>query len=363
MNALLRGLLFSLEPEVAHRLSILALKSKFPLNAHSAIGPGLSFLKTQAARLEFPNPLGIAAGYDKNAEVPNELINLGFGFAEIGSVTPLAQPGNPKPRLFRLRKDRAVINRLGFNNEGHAACLKRLELAHIPTRIVGVNLGANKHATDKIADYEVGIDKFSHVASYFAINISSPNTAGLRDLQAREHLAELLSRVKARRDDATTRVGRSVPLFLKIAPDLCERDLDDIAAETDTHDIEGLIISNTTLDRPNLVDTGAARKAGGLSGRPLFEKSTTVLAKMRRRCGAKIAMIGVGGVDSSETALEKIRAGADLVQLYTGFIYGGLALPNQIVTGLGKFADAEGLGNISELRDTGLNKWADRKLS
>lgn len=359
MNPLLRGVMFSLEPEIAHKLSIAALKAGLPLASKPR---ETRRLKIMVAGIEFPNPLGAAAGYDKNAEVPHRLIDLGFGFAEVGSITPLPQPGNPKPRIFRLKQDSAVINRLGFNNEGHVACLRRLEARQNSGQIIGVNVGANKQSTDKIADYEAGIDAFAHVASYIAVNISSPNTPGLRDLQASENLSELLTRIRFRRDEATRKVGRKVPLFLKIAPDLTERDMDDIAAQLESHQIEGLIISNTTLDRGRLKDTMHAGEAGGLSGQPLFEKSTAVLAKMRDRCGPEIAIIGVGGVDSAETALTKIRAGADLVQLYTGFIYGGPSLPGRIVADLNSFAEREGLGNISEIRDSAIGEWAERAL-
>lgn len=357
MNPLLQGLMFSLEPEIAHKLSIAVLKSGLPLTAPPQ---KTRYLKTTVAGIEFPNPLGIAAGYDKNAEVPHRLIDLGFGFAEVGSVTPLTQPGNPKPRIFRLKQDRAVINRLGFNNDGHDACLKRLEAFQNSSRIIGVNVGANKQSTDKIADYESGIKIFAPLASYLAINISSPNTPGLRDLQTRENLAELLSRVTSGRNEAVERISRDVPLFLKIAPDLTEHDMDDIAVEVESHKIEGLIVSNTTLDRKGLKDAQQAKEAGGLSGRPLFERSTVVLAKMRRRCGPEIAIIGVGGVDSAETALVKIRAGADLVQLYTGFVYGGPSLPGRIVTELDKLVAREGVANIGELRDSATGDWAGR---
>lgn len=359
MNPLLRAALFSFDPETAHRASILALRSGLPLARRPRPAP---HLQTTVAGIGFANPLGIAAGFDKNAEVADRLIGLGFGFAEVGSVTPLPQPGNPKPRIFRLARDRAVINRLGFNNEGHQACLKRLEAMCGGDRIIGVNVGANKQSADRIADYEAGIETFAPHASYLAINVSSPNTPGLRDLQAREHLAELLARTKAGRDRAAERTGRHVPLFLKIAPDLGEEDLDDIAEEIAAHSIEGLIVSNTTLSRKGLSDAKMAGEAGGLSGRPLFERSTAVLARMRRRCGPAVAVIGVGGVDSVGTALEKIRAGADLVQLYTGFVYGGPSLPARIVDGMEAFVRAEGLANIAELRDSALDKWAGRSI-
>ena len=360
MNSLARELLFLLPPEAAHRLSVQALKS----GVFTTRKVKSSRLGTSVAGLKFPNPLGIAAGYDKDAEVPAQLIGLGFGFVEIGSVTPLPQPGNPKPRIFRLRRDRAVINRLGFNNRGHAACLKRLAASRKRDEnyILGINVGANKTSEDKIADYEKGIGAFAELASYFTINISSPNTPGLRDLQTRERLAELLGRVKVRRNQMAEKTGSTVPLFLKVAPDLDEQDLDDIASEVERHGIEGLVVSNTTLDRQGLTETRLANQSGGLSGRPLFEKSTSVLAKMRKRCGADLAIIGVGGVDSTETALEKIRAGADLVQLYTGFVYGGPTLPNRIIMGLERYAASEGLKNLSEIRDVNVDKWAARPV-
>ncbi len=357
MNPFLRNILFSLEPETAHKLSIAALKAGL-LPLRPAVDTPL--LKTTAAGLGFTNPLGIAAGYDKNGEVPHHLIGMGFGFAEVGSVTPLPQPGNPKPRIFRLKQDRAIINRLGFNNEGHAACLTRLEAISGSPHVIGVNIGANKQTVDKVTDYELGIDIFAHVASYFTINISSPNTPGLRDLQAREQLIELLARVKSRRDLGAGTIGRTVPLFLKIAPDLNEQDLDDIAAGVLQTGIEGIVVSNTTLDRGGLKDTRQAGETGGLSGLPLFEKSTKVLAKMRRLCGPDIAIIGVGGVDSAQTALEKIKAGADLVQLYTGFVYGGPGLPRRIVSGLEQLVVSSGVGNIRKLRDTKMDEWANR---
>ncbi len=358
MNPLLRALLFSLEPETAHKLSILALKSGLPLSPRPQATP---LLETIAAGLKFPNPVGMAAGYDKDGKVPAQLISLGFGFAEVGSVTPKPQPGNPRPRIFRLKSDEAVINRLGFNNEGHEACIARLEAKDLSGRVVGINIGANKETEDKATDYEAGIDAFAHLASYFAVNVSSPNTPGLRNLQSREHLSQLLARTKIRRDNVSARTGNKVPVFLKIAPDLDEQELDDIALEIEANGIEGLIVSNTTLDREGLTETSVANQSGGLSGRPLFEKSTTVLAKMRKRCGAGLAMIGVGGINSPETALEKIRAGADLVQLYTGFIYGGPSLPAKIVNGLQDFASKEGLDNISEIRGLHLDAWSSKK--
>ncbi len=353
-----RNLLFTFDPETAHGLSIRALRCGVPLPGKPVSSRRL---RVSLCGLDFPNPLGMAAGYDKNGEVPDALLRLGFGFAEIGTVTPLAQPGNPKPRIFRLTEDEAVINRLGFNNEGHERCEQRLAARAGRPGIVGVNIGANKDSADRIGDYELGVKRFTRHASYLTVNISSPNTPGLRNMQARESLAELLSRVVAARDAEAERLGRKTPIFLKIAPDLHEADLEDIAAEVTAKAVEGVIVSNTTISRPHLA-SAQRNETGGLSGKPLFARSTIVLAKMRRLLGPDVAIIGVGGVNSSDTALEKIRAGADLVQLYTGMIYAGPAMPARIVEGMARFAEAEGIENIREIRGTRLAHWADRTL-
>lgn len=350
--------LFLVDPEKAHGLSIAALKSGF---LPTCMVPHDPRLQQTVAGLVFPNPLGMAAGYDKNAEVPGPLLRLGFGFTEIGTVTPKAQSGNPKPRIFRLVEDEGVINRLGFNNEGHAAALERLKQAKL-RGIVGVNIGANKDSEDRISDYVQGIEAFYSVASYFTVNISSPNTPGLRDLQARESLAALLAAVLERRKAEAERFGKRIPIFLKIAPDLTEEGLDDVAEEALAHDLDGLIVSNTTLSREGLRPGPHKGETGGLSGKPLFELSTTVLAKMRRRVGGNLPIIGVGGVSSAETALEKVRAGADLVQLYSCMVYEGPGLPSAIVKGLSKLVAREGVQSIRDLRDSAVDRWADRKL-
>ncbi|TPM39001.1 quinone-dependent dihydroorotate dehydrogenase [Mesorhizobium sp. B2-3-4] len=349
-------LLFTFDPETAHGLSIAALRCGLPVGARMTPD---ARLKIRLCGLDFPNPLGMAAGYDKNAEVPDALLGLGFGFAEVGTITPLPQPGNPKPRIFRLTSDDAVINRLGFNNEGHAAAEKRLAARRARGGIVGVNIGANKDSADRVGDYERGVARFAPHASYLTVNISSPNTPGLRTMQAREQLGELLSRVMAARAAAPARP----PVFLKIAPDLVEAELEDIAAEVMEKRIDGIIVSNTTISRPALKSGDTARETGGLSGQPLFERSTIVLARMRKLVGPDMAIIGVGGVNSAETALEKIRAGADLVQLYTGMIYAGPALPGRIVAGMARFAETDKLGSICELRDGHLDRWASKPLS
>jgi dihydroorotate dehydrogenase len=330
-----RRALFAFDPETAHGLSIAALKTGAPLGCRPKAD---ARLETRVASLTFPNPLGMAAGFDKNAEVPAALLRLGFGYAEVGTVTPLPQAGNPKPRIFRLTQDQAVINRLGFNNEGHDAAFARLSSLPVGLGIVGVNIGANKDADDRVADYEIGVRRFASVASYLTVNISSPNTPGLRNLQGRDQLAELLSRIAAARA-ASARPG--IAIFLKIAPDLHEGDLDDVAAE-----------SRAGLSAPE------KSEAGGLSGRPLFSRSTAMLARMRQRLGPNAALIGVGGVDSAETAAEKIRAGADLVQIYTGMIYAGPTLPGRIVEGLSAILDREGAASFAGLRDSRLSHWA-----
>lgn len=346
-------LLFSFDPETAHGMSIAALRCGLPVGARAVRDDRL---KVSLCGLAFPNPLGMAAGYDKNAEVPDALLGLGFGFAEVGTVTPLPQAGNPKPRIFRLTEDDAVINRLGFNNEGHEAAERRLAARKGRGGIVGVNIGANKDSADRVSDYELGVSRFAKYASYLTVNISSPNTPGLRTMQAREQLGELLSRVMSARAAASAQP----PVFLKIAPDLVEAELEDIAAEVSEKQIDGVIVSNTTLARTGLRSTTG--EIGGLSGKPLFDRSTIVLAKMRRLLGPERAIIGVGGVDSAETALEKIRAGADLVQLYTGMIYAGPALPGRILAGMVRFADKDGLKSLRALRDASLDQWAAKPL-
>ena len=354
-----RQALFAFDPETAHGLSIAALKSGLPLCRRAVPDDRL---RVRVCGLAFPNPLGMAAGYDKNAEVPDALLDLGFGFAEVGTITPLPQSGNPRPRVFRLTRDEAVINRLGFNNEGHERCLERLRARSGKQGIIGVNIGANKDSADRMADYELGVRRFASAASYLTVNISSPNTPGLRTMQARENLAELLIKVKRARADAAKDCGRAVPLFLKIAPDLGEAELSDIAAEIMDKDFDGVIVSNTTLSREGLRDSAHSGELGGLSGKPLFQRSTAVLARMRNLLGPHKAIIGVGGVDSTETALEKIRAGADLVQLYTGLIYGGPALPQRVVNGMARIARTENISSIRDIRDTKLAFWTSRPI-
>ncbi|MCM2291471.1 quinone-dependent dihydroorotate dehydrogenase [Allorhizobium sp. BGMRC 0089] len=351
--------LFLFDAETAHGLSIAGLKSSLMPKCRLPDDPKLA---QTIAGLTFANPLGMAAGYDKNAEVPDELLGLGFGFAEVGTLTPKPQSGNDKPRIFRLIEDEGVINRLGFNNEGHDAAFARLKARAGRPGIVGVNIGANKDAEDRIADYVAGIRRFYPVASYFTANISSPNTPGLRDLQARESLGLLLDAVLAARAEEAAKAGRHVPVFLKIAPDLSEEGMDDIAEVILTRPLDGLIVSNTTLSREGLKNRRFAAETGGLSGKPLFAKSTAVLARMRQRLGPDLPIIGVGGVSSAETALEKIRAGADLVQLYSCMVYEGPALAATIVKGLSKAVARDGVASIRDLRDTRLAHWLQQKV-
>jgi dihydroorotate dehydrogenase len=351
---LARPALFSLQPEKAHELSIKGLKTGLvaprPLKSDNR-------LVVNIADLNFPNPVGLAAGYDKNAEVPDAILRLGFGFTEVGTVTPLPQSGNPKPRVFRLPDDHGLINRLGFNNQGHANALSRLKARSGQQGIVGVNIGANKTSQDFVADYETGIDAFYDVASYFTANISSPNTPGLRNLQAADALKVLLNRIFERVEACAKPSGHRVPVFLKIAPDLETHELDEIAEVVSASNLSGLIVSNTTLDRSGLRDTRHTTEAGGLSGKPLFEKSTRVLAEMYSRIGGKVPLIGVGGISSAEDAVIKIEAGAHLVQLYTGMVYGGPSLPNEIVAGLSKHLTRTNVSSIADLVGTRHKNW------
>ena len=350
--------LFLLPPEQAHHLSIKALKSG--LVPHCQNKSDFRLQRTIAG-LDFPNPIGIAAGYDKNGEVPDAILRVGFGFAEVGTITPRPQSGNPKPRIFRLEREQAIINRLGFNNQGHKAVLHRLNARSgkgFGKDIVGINIGANKDTDDFVADYVGGIEVFASLASYFTINISSPNTPGLRNLQAAEALTRLLDNVLGKRDAIGEEIGRIVPVFLKIAPDLDDEELDEIAEVANMSALDGVIISNTTIDRTTLTYASDGNEQGGLSGKPLFRKSTIVLAKMRQRLADKLPIIGVGGVDGVDTAIAKLEAGADLIQIYTGLVYQGPGLPQKIARGLSRLADRENLNNISEIVGRKTGHWA-----
>ena len=318
-----RPFLRALEPEDAHALAVKALKF-----APLARVTDDAQLAVRAFGLNFPNPVGIAAGFDKNAEVPDALLRVGFGFVEIGTVTPQPQPGNPRPRLFRLDADSAVINRLGFNNDGAMVVLGRLA-ARASGGIIGVNIGANKTTDDRAADYVHLIEAFAPVASFFTVNVSSPNTPGLRELQQAAALDDLLARVVEARDGVSKRAGPT-PVLLKIAPDLSLADLDDLVGVARARRVDGMIVSNTTIARRADLRDGKAKEPGGLSGRPLFALSTRMLAEAYVRAEGAFALIGAGGIDSGATALAKIRAGANLVQLYSGLIFRGLGLIAEI---------------------------------
>ncbi len=352
---LIRPGVFKMDSETAHGLAVKALKTGLVPGCAAKADPKLT---VNVAGISFPNPVGMAAGFDKNAEIPDALLSLGFGFAEVGTLTPKPQAGNPKPRLFRLPADRAVINRMGFNNDGHAAALARLAARKGKPGIVGVNIGANKDSEDRVGDYVQGIHRFYEVATYFTVNISSPNTPGLRDLQARDSLKTLLDAVLAARAEEVAKSGRRLPIFLKIAPDLTPEGLDDIAAEVAEHDLDGLIISNTTLSREGLVEKELAAQAGGMSGKPLFERSTAVLAAMRKRVGPALPIIGAGGVGNAADVVEKIKAGADLVQIYSMMIYEGPGIAAAIVKDLPGLLAREGVTTISALRDRSVDAWA-----
>jgi dihydroorotate dehydrogenase len=327
-DRLSRPLMRALDPEDAHGLAIKALRY-MPLSRAAADAPALA---VRAFGLNFPNPVGLAAGFDKNAQVADALLRLGFGFVEVGTVTPRAQAGNARPRLFRLEPDAAVINRLGFNNEGAPAVLARLaERARArEPGIVGVNIGANRDSADRAEDYVRLIESFAAVAGYFTINVSSPNTPGLRDLQQAGALDDLLARVIEARDRVKPRAGPT-PVLLKIAPDLTLSELDDAVGIARKRRADGMIVGNTTLARPaSLRARGKAGEAGGLSGRPLFKLSTRMLAETFVRAEGAFPLIGVGGIDSGPTAIAKIKAGATLVQLYTGLVFRGLGLLAEI---------------------------------
>jgi dihydroorotate dehydrogenase len=325
-DALSLPLLRWIDAEDAHRLAIHGLKFLPPIKPR-ADDPKLA---VRAFGLNFPNPVGMAAGFDKNAEVPDALLRLGFGFVEIGTVTPKPQSGNPRPRLFRLERDEAVVNRMGFNNDGAEAVLRRLaSRAQLPG-IVGVNVGANKDSPDRIGDYVKLIETFAPVASYFTVNVSSPNTPGLRTLQQAHILDDLLSKVIDARERVREKAG-DTPVLLKIAPDLSLAELDEVVHVARSRRVDGMIVANTTVARPStLREASRAKEQGGLSGRPLFRLSTRMVAETYVRVEGAFPLVGVGGIDSGGAALTKIRAGASLVQLYSPLVYKGLGLVEDI---------------------------------
>ena len=332
------ALLARLPAETAHELTLSLLAAAGPLLPRPPDDPPC--LKVAALGLDFPNPVGLAAGFDKNALVPDAMARLGFGFVECGTVTPRPQAGNPRPRLFRLRQDRAVINRMGFNNGGMERAARHLERCK-GGGLVGINIGANKDSADRIADYVTAFCRLAPLADYVTVNISSPNTPGLRGLQNKDELNRLIGAVLEARGETKK------PVLVKIAPDLDEAALDQIAAAALLHRLDGLIVSNTTIARPPL-RSAHFRETGGLSGAPLRDPSTAILRGMRQRVGAALTLVGVGGIASGADAYAKIRAGATLVQLYTALVYEGPGLVRRIKAELAQCLTRDGYDTVAE---------------
>jgi len=331
--------------EAAHELTLRALERGLGgfLGASAAQEPDPPVLAQRLRGLDFANPVGLAAGYDKDARVPDAMLGLGFGFVEVGTVTPRPQPGNPKPRLFRLEQDRAIINRMGFNSGGLDAACGRLS-RRTRSGIVAVNLGKNRDSEDAAADYTEGIRRTARLADYLVVNVSSPNTPGLRELQGRAVLRSLLEALIKVRDETDSRV----PLLVKIAPDLTSEERGDIAQVALETGIDGLIVSNTTVERPSSLVSRHAHEAGGLSGRPLFAPSTALLAEMYRLTRGRLPLIGVGGIASAADAYAKIRAGASLVQLYTALVFAGPDLVARIKSGLAELLKRDGFSSVAD---------------
>jgi dihydroorotate dehydrogenase len=343
--SLIRPVLRRLPAETAHNLTLGALEGGLGrlVVGRAARQPDPPILAQRLWGVDFSNPVGLAAGFDKDARAPEALLGFGFGFVEIGTVTPRPQFGNPKPRLFRLEKDQAIVNRMGFNSGGLDATVERLRRRR-HTGIVGINLGKNRDTRDAVPDYLEGIRRASEVANYLVVNVSSPNTPGLRDLQRRASLQSLLVPLLRARDESRC----PVPLLVKIAPDLTPEERQDIASVALAAGLDGLIVSNTTVDRPTGLVSPYAVESGGLSGRPLFAASTALLADMYRLTRGKLPLIGVGGVASAAEAYQKIRAGACLVQLYTALVFAGPGLVTDIKEGLAELLRADGCTCVAE---------------
>jgi dihydroorotate dehydrogenase len=334
---LVRPLIFTLDAERAHGLTLAALKL-LPAMSGPRPDPRLAI---RVAGLDFPNPVGLAAGFDKNAQVYRQMLELGFGFTEVGTLTPLPQKGNPKPRLFRLAEDRAVINRMGFNNDGLEAAKARLLGRRRSHGIVGVNIGANKDSADRVADYAIGVAAMAPLADYLTVNISSPNTPGLRALQEKDALMDLLAAV----DEARGTGGP--PLFLKVAPDLEPADIDDISSTAMDGRVDGLIVSNTSISRPDL-RSRHGQEAGGLSGAPLKRLALQRVRDFRKATGGAMPLIAAGGIENGVDAYARIRAGASLVQLYSALAYQGPALARMIAGELKGLLIRDGFANVAE---------------
>lgn len=336
----------SIDPEVSHGLAIRALQ--FGLGPSN--GPFVSSrLKTTIAGLNLPNPVGLAAGFDKNATALYPLAKCGFGFIEVGAATPRPQPGNPKPRLFRLTEDKAAINRFGFNNDGMDAIAERLS-RRPRSGVIGLNLGANKDSEDRASDFAKVLTRCGKHIDFATVNVSSPNTEKLRDLQGKAALSALLGGVM----EANAGLARPIPIFLKIAPDLTEAEIADVAEVANTSGVAALIATNTTLSREGL-KSADKDQVGGLSGAPLFEKSTRVLARLSTL--TSVPLIGVGGVSNAEQAYQKILAGASVVQLYTALVYGGISLVDEITRGLDQLLARDGYSNVADAIGKGRDKW------
>lgn len=352
----LRPFLFSLPPEDAHKLTLQSLEHGLFPKSHR---PDPACLRVGAFGIDFSNPLAIAAGFDKDARVPDAVLKLGCGFAEVGTTTPRPQSGNPEPRVFRLTEDDALINRLGFNNKGHAAALNNLRRLK-PNGPVCVNIGANKDSDNRVADYVSGLNTFYDLAAFFVINISSPNTPGLRDLQAPQALRSLLSALVDARAERVRDGAPQRPLVVKLAPDIHADDLENIIAEIRALPIDGMAISNTTLARTGL-RSSAASESGGLSGRPLFDRATRMLAQVYQMTSGALPLIGIGGIDSGARALEKIEAGATLLELYTGLIYRGPGLIGEIKSHLEAACRNQGVASVSDLTGRKAAHWAEKE--
>ncbi|MET3663692.1 quinone-dependent dihydroorotate dehydrogenase [Caulobacter sp. 1776] len=337
--------LHAFDPEDAHGLAIRGLK--LGLGPRDG-GPDDPILAVKLAGLELPNCVGLAAGFDKNAEVPDAMLAAGFGFVEAGTVTPQAQAGNPRPRLFRLTQDQAVINRMGFNNDGLDPFARRLSARRGKGGVVGANIGANKDASDRIEDYATGLTRLWGLSDYFTVNISSPNTPGLRALQTKAALEDLLGRLSEAREAMKVTTGRDYPIFLKVAPDLEDGEVEAIVETVVGAGLDGIIVSNTTIARPDNLKSAQAAESGGLSGAPLLDASTAVLARFHAAAADRVTLIGAGGVASGVGAYAKIRAGARAVQLYSALVYGGPGLVTRIKRDLAARLRADGFTAVED---------------
>ncbi len=351
MYSFARPLLFSLDAERAHGLGLSALDTAYRLGTTPLLAPRIAPLPTTAFGLTFPNPVGLAAGLDKNGEHIDALFALGFGFVEIGTITPRPQDGNPRPRMFRLPAHQAIINRMGFNNAGVDALVRNVERARDRRGLLGINIGKNKDTPNEQAldDYLLCLDKVYPLADYITVNISSPNTAGLRELQEETALRVLVAGLRERQEQLATRHGRRVPMLVKVAPDLSEPDIDAAARVLGELQVDGVIASNTTIDRAAVAGDAAANEAGGLSGAPLLEQSTLVLRRLRARLPDTIPLIGVGGITRGADAAAKMAAGAALVQVYSGLVFRGPPLISECVDAIRRRREASSTGVVAPL--------------